>query len=221
MPSTVQTMLKRAIDVAASGVGLLLTAPFVIIAGAAILSTMGSPILFRQSRPGRGGRLFTCYKFRTMMDERDAAGHPRPDFERVTGLGRVLRRMSIDELPQLWNVFKGDMSLVGPRPLLSTYLEHYNAVQQRRHEVRPGITGWAQVHRRTAVSWDERLSLDVWYVDHWSLWLDLKILARTIRDMLTFDGDPSMDTLSRTVAAEREFRGTSEAPNPTRSEFNP
>jgi lipopolysaccharide/colanic/teichoic acid biosynthesis glycosyltransferase len=213
-------MVKRTIDVAASGVGLLLTAPLLIVAGAGILSTMGTPILFRQSRPGRAGRLFTCYKFRT-MEEPDAGGQLRPDFERVTGLGRVLRRMNIDELPQLWNVLRGDMSLVGPRPLLVTYLEHYNAVQQRRHEVRPGITGWAQVHRRTAVSWDERLRLDVWYVDHWSLWLDLKIVLMTIREMLTFHGDPSMDTLSRTVAAEREFRGTSEAPSPTRSELNP
>ena len=209
-----QKMLKRAMDMAVSGLGLVVTAPLLIVAAAAIRATMGTPVLFAQRRPGRGGRLFTCYKFRTMMDERDVAGNPRADFDRVTRVGRILRRTSVDELPQLWNVFTGDMSLVGPRPLLTEYLDRYNAVQQRRHEVRPGITGWAQVHRRTAVDWGERLALDVWYVDHWSLWLDLKIMARTCREMLTFEGDPSMDTLSRTLATERKFMGSSESPRP-------
>lgn len=215
-----QKTLKRLTDVVASGVALLLTAPLILIAATAIRLTMGRPILFSQPRPGLRRRIFKCYKIRTMLDERDALGHPRPDFERVTPLGRILRRTSIDELPQLWNVLKGDMSLVGPRPLLSEYLDRYNAVQQRRHDVRPGITGWAQIHRRTVTNWDERLSLDVWYVDHWSLWLDLKIVLRTIRDLLTLEGDPSMDTLSRTVETERQFMGSSESPSSTTSEHD-
>jgi lipopolysaccharide/colanic/teichoic acid biosynthesis glycosyltransferase len=196
---------------------LLLNAPVLALAVLAIRSTMGVPVLFRQLRPGRAGQSFTLYKLRTMISETDADGRVRPEFERVTPLGRFLRRTSIDELPQLWNVLKGDMSLVGPRPLLTRYLDRYNAVQQRRHEVRPGITGWAQIHRRSAVTWDDRLQLDVWYVDHWTLWLDLTILATTILELFSADGNPSMESLSRTTANELEFRGSSSTAAVTRS----
>ena len=206
-----QHLIKRALDVAGAGLGLLAAAPLLALAAVAIRLAMGPGVVFRQLRPGLGGRSFTLYKLRTMSDEFDAAGHFRPDFSRVTRLGRFLRMTSIDELPQLWNVLKGDMSLVGPRPLLTRYLERYDAVQRRRHDVRPGITGWAQIHRRTAVSWDERLALDVWYVDHWSLGLDLKILARTARDVFSADGNPAMDSLSRTAENETDFRGSSTA----------
>jgi lipopolysaccharide/colanic/teichoic acid biosynthesis glycosyltransferase len=201
--------MKRTIDVIGAAVGLLLTAPLLGVAALAIRLTMGRPVLFRQARPGRAAQIFTLHKLRTMIDETDSAGHARPCFSRVTPLGRLLRTTSIDELPQLWNVLKGDMSLVGPRPLLTQYLPRYNAVQRRRHEMRPGITGWAQIHRRTAVTWDDRLRLDVWYVDHWTLWLDVMILVRTLRDMFSADGNPSMESLSRTTANELEFKGTS------------
>jgi sugar transferase EpsL len=208
---TCRRIIKRTFDITAAGAGLLMTAPVLALAVIAIRSTMGRPILFRQVRPGWAGRSFTLYKLRTMTDESDATGRARPDFARVTPLGRFLRRSSIDELPQLWNVLKGDMSLVGPRPLLTRYLDRYNTVQRRRHEVRPGITGWAQIHRRTAVTWDDRLRLDVWYVDHWSLWLDWKILASTILELISTDGNPSMESLSRTTENECDFRGSANA----------
>ena len=196
--------VKRAADVVLAAAGLVATAPVLALAAAAIRLTMGSGILFRQIRPGYKEQPFTVYKLRTMTND-DAV---RAAFARVTPLGRFLRMASIDELPQLWNVIRGDMSLVGPRPLLTKYLAHYDAEQRRRHEVRPGITGWAQIHRRTAMTWDERLALDVWYVDHWSLRLDLMILMRTVRELL-LGGDPAMDSLSRTIEGELEFRGTS------------
>jgi lipopolysaccharide/colanic/teichoic acid biosynthesis glycosyltransferase len=145
---------------------------------------MGSPVFFRQARPGKGSALFTLLKFRTMTDARDAVGNPLPDAERLTRFGRWLRATSLDELPELFNVLKGDMSLVGPRPLLPQYLPRYTPEQARRHEVRPGLTGWAQVNGRNALTWDEKFRLDVWYVDHCSLWLDLKILALTLRQWL-------------------------------------
>jgi len=181
-------MIKRFLDLAAAGSGLLLLSPALLAAAACILAFMGRPILFVQSRPGRDGRFFKLYKFRTMSDAVDARGKLLPDAERLTGLGRLLRRTSLDELPQLWNVLRGDMSLVGPRPLLVEYLPLYSAEQARRHEVRPGITGWAQVNGRNDQSWDERLRLDVWYVDHRSLWLDLRIIWLTILRVLRADG---------------------------------
>jgi sugar transferase EpsL len=196
--------VKRAADVVLAAAGLVATAPVLALAAAAIRLTMGSGILFRQIRPGYKEQPFTVYKLRTMTND-DAV---RAAFARVTPLGRFLRMASIDELPQLWNVIRGDMSLVGPRPLLTKYLDHYDAEQRRRHDVRPGITGWAQIHRRTAMTWNERLALDVWYVDHWSLRLDLMILMRTVRELL-LGGDPAMDSLSRTIGGELEFRGTS------------
>jgi lipopolysaccharide/colanic/teichoic acid biosynthesis glycosyltransferase len=158
---------------------------------------LGSPVLFRQSRPGRHGVPFTLLKYRTMTDARDPDGTIRPDAERLTAFGRFLRSTSLDELPELWNVVRGEMSLVGPRPLLMQYLTRYTAEQARRHEVRPGITGWSQVNGRNAVSWSDRFEMDVWYVDHHSLALDLGILLRTLsrvfrRDGISGDGSPTM-----------------------------
>jgi lipopolysaccharide/colanic/teichoic acid biosynthesis glycosyltransferase len=148
----------------------------------------GFPILFRQERPGYKEEIFTIYKFRTMLDRNDARGNPLPDENRLTKLGRFLRTTSLDELPELINVLKGEMSLVGPRPLLISYLPLYNAEQSRRHEVLPGITGWAQVHGRNILTWQEKFALDVWYVDHWSLWLDIKIISMTIVKVLRREG---------------------------------
>jgi lipopolysaccharide/colanic/teichoic acid biosynthesis glycosyltransferase len=171
--------VKRALDVAVAAVVLLLASPLMALAALAIRLRMGSPVLFRQTRPGLGGRPFQILKFRTMMDAVDAEGNPLPDEARITAVGEFLRRSSIDELPQMWNVLRGDMSLVGPRPLLMEYLERYTPEQARRHEVRPGVTGWTQVNGRNALSWEEKFRLDVWYVDHRSFWLDLRILAMT------------------------------------------
>lgn len=170
---------KRAFDVSvALGLLALLGVPMLAI-GLAIRLTLGSPVLFRQRRPGLGGRPFTLIKFRTMTDARDAHGCPLLDARRLTRLGRFLRAASLDELPELINVVRGEMSLVGPRPLLMQYLDRYTPEQMRRHEVRPGITGWAQVRGRNALTWEQKLALDVWYVDHQSLWLDLKIIGLT------------------------------------------
>jgi sugar transferase EpsL len=172
--------LKRAGDLLGSALGLMLVSPLLALAAAAIRLTLGPPVLFRQQRPGLHGRPFVALKLRTMTDARDAAGKLLSDSNRVAGLGRLLRRCSIDELPQLWNVLRGEMSLVGPRPLLMAYLPRYSQMQMRRHLVQPGITGLAQVSGRNAVSWEERFRLDVWYVDHRSLWLDLRILALSV-----------------------------------------
>jgi len=180
--------LKRALDGLLSGVALTLLAPVLLGVAGLIFWRMGSPVLFSQERPGLGGRAFRVYKFRTMLDVYDAHGQCLPDAQRLTALGVLLRRWSVDELPQLFNVLKGDMSLVGPRPLLMAYLPLYNPTQARRHEVRPGITGWAQVHGRNAISWEDKFVLDVWYVDHASLWLDVRILWLTVRKVLVRDG---------------------------------
>jgi sugar transferase EpsL len=202
-------LIKRVVDVVGAGLGLILSVPFLIIGMVAIRLTMGPGVVFRQARPGRNARSFVLYKLRTMTNTPEGDEQRRSDFARVTAVGRFLRTTSIDELPQLWNVLKGDMSLVGPRPLLTKYLPYYDDVQMRRHDVKPGITGWAQIHRRTAVTWQERLDLDVWYVDHWTLWLDAVILVCTARDLISRDGDPAMDSLSRTTDNEQEFRGNS------------
>jgi sugar transferase EpsL len=170
---------KRALDLAVSATALLILSPVMAATAAAVRILLGSPILFRQVRPGLHGQPFELVKFRTMLDARDAEGALLGDAERLTRFGRLLRASSLDELPQLWNVLKGEMSLVGPRPLLMDYLPLYSAEQARRHEVRPGLTGWAQVNGRNAIEWSERLRLDVWYVDNRSLMLDLRILVRT------------------------------------------
>ena len=194
--------MKRIIDVAAAGLGLVLLSPFLLIIGLAVLMALGSPILFRQERPGRHGRPFTLYKFRSMRTAGEGAA-PLSEAERLTRLGAFLRRTSLDELPELWNVLRGDMSLVGPRPLLMEYLPLYTPEQARRHDVRPGITGWAQINGRNAISWEEKFRLDVWYVDHRSLSLDLRILLRTIRRVLSGHGinEPGQATVTF-------FRGT-------------
>ena len=180
--------VKRAVDVAASGLGLVLLSPLLAAVAVGIALTTGRPVQFRQTRVGLGGRRFTLIKFRTMREALDVSGRSLPDEERLTRLGSFLRRTSLDELPELWNVLVGDMSLVGPRPLLVEYLPLYSPDQARRHEVRPGITGLAQVNGRNVLSWEGRFALDVWYVDHRSLALDLEILARTIGKVLTMEG---------------------------------
>ena len=171
---------KRLLDLALALPALLLSAPLLAALALGVRLRLGAPVLFRQRRPGLGGRPFTLFKLRTMREAADAQGRPLSDSERLSSFGRSLRRTSLDELPELWNVLRGEMSLVGPRPLLGEYLPLYDPEQARRHEVRPGITGWAQVHGRNAVSWQERLALDVEYVDRCSLGLDLQILARTL-----------------------------------------
>lgn len=181
-------MLKRFFDVIASATALLILSPVIAIVAWQISRKMGSPVLFRQVRPGLGGKPFEMVKFRTMKDAVDAAGNPLPDSERLTPFGQFLRSSSLDELPELWNVLKGDMSLVGPRPLLMEYLPLYSPEQYRRHEVRPGVTGWAQINGRNSLSWDEKFKLDVWYVDNRSLWLDIKILFLTVKKVVVRDG---------------------------------
>jgi sugar transferase EpsL len=194
--------VKRTIDVVGAALGLLAGVPVFALVALLIRLTMGSPVFFRQRRGGLRGAVFSICKFRTMSDARDASGALLPDTRRLTRLGRVLRRTSIDEFPQLWNVVKGDMSLVGPRPLVAEYLERYNSFQRRRHEVRPGLTGLAQIQGRNAVDWNRRFELDVWYVDHCSLWLDAKILAATFWKLL---GRASSD---KEFAPIPEFRGS-------------
>lgn len=180
--------LKRTMDLTVSLAALVLLAPVMGLVAGLIFFKMGSPVLFSQERPGMGGRPFRVYKFRTMSEAFDANGQSLPDAQRLTALGVLLRKLSVDELPQLLNVLRGDMSLVGPRPLLMAYLPLYSPTQARRHEVRPGITGWAQVNGRNAISWPERFALDVWYVDHQSLVLDVRILWMTLRKVLLRDG---------------------------------
>lgn len=179
---------KRALDLALTVPGLLLLAPVFLVVAGLVRLRLGTPVLFCQERPGLGGEPFTMFKFRTMSDARDERGESLPDDRRLTGLGRFLRATSLDELPELWNVIRGDMSLVGPRPLLLEYLPRYTPEQSRRHEVRPGITGWAQVNGRNAVSWEDRFAMDVWYVDHISLRLDLRILLYTLRSVVRREG---------------------------------
>ncbi len=180
--------MKRFTDILAGAVALVVLCPLMIFLAVAIRWKLGSPVLFRQQRPGLGGRPFWLLKFRTMTDARDADGNVLPDDQRLTAFGRFLRAASLDELPELFNVLKGDMSLVGPRPLLMQYLDRYTPEQARRHEVRPGITGWAQVNGRNAITWEEKFRLDVWYVDNWSMWLDIKIIAMTIWKILKREG---------------------------------
>jgi len=181
-------MLKRLFDFLMALFGLLVLSPVLAILAWQIRKKLGSPVLFRQVRPGRDGRPFQMVKFRTMRDAIGPDGQPLPDSERMTPFGSFLRAASLDELPELWNVLKGDMSLVGPRPLLMEYLPLYSPEQARRHEVRPGVTGWAQVNGRNALSWEEKFRLDVWYVDHRSFWLDLKILALTVKKVFVREG---------------------------------
>jgi len=193
---------KRFFDLALIIPGFLLISPLLSILAILVRFKLGSPVLFCQERPGLHGQPFNIYKFRTMTDKRDGDGRLLPDGDRLTRLGRFFRATSLDELPELWNVLKSDMSIVGPRPLLMQYLERYTPEQARRHEVKPGVTGWAQVNGRNALSWEEKFEMDVWYVDHWSLGLDLKIIGMTVLKVLKREG----------ISAEGEA---------TMSEFNP
>lgn len=181
-------MLKRLLDVGAASAGLLLLSPALVVVAYLVRTRLGSPVLFVQERPGLHGKPFRMYKFRTMTDARDANGHLLPDAERLTTFGKWLRASSLDELPELLNVLKGEMSLVGPRPLLMEYLPLYSPEQARRHEVRPGITGWAQINGRNAISWDEKFALDTWYVENASVGLDVKILLLTVWRVVRRDG---------------------------------
>jgi sugar transferase EpsL len=179
---------KRFLDLLIASLGLVVTAPLQGLLAVLIRWRLGRPVLFRHERPGLDAAPFTLLKFRTMTDARDARGQLLPDAERLPPLGRFLRSTSLDELPELWNVVRGDMSLVGPRPLLVEYLPRYSARQAQRHEVRPGLTGWAQVNGRNAPDWETRLEMDVWYVENRSLWLDLRILVRTLATVLRREG---------------------------------
>lgn len=181
-------IVKRLLDIILASLILIVLSPLMLIISILVVIQHGFPILFRQKRPGLHGEIFTLYKFRTMRDLFDKKGRPLPDSQRLTKLGRFLRSTSLDELPELFNIIKGEMSLVGPRPLLIAYLPLYNQEQARRHEVLPGLTGWAQVHGRNVLTWEEKFELDVWYVDHWSLWLDIRIIGMTIIKVLRREG---------------------------------
>ena len=195
--------IKRLFDLAIAVPSVIILSPFLVLIEIMVRVRIGSPVLFRQMRPGLHGRSFTIYKFRTMTDERDEAENLLPDGDRLTRLGRFLRKTSMDELPELFNVIKGNMSMVGPRPLLMQYLNRYTPEQARRHEVKPGITGLAQVSGRNAISWEDKFKLDVWYVDNWSLWLDVKIILMTVIKVLKREGikQPGQATME-------EFWGT-------------
>jgi lipopolysaccharide/colanic/teichoic acid biosynthesis glycosyltransferase len=187
----------------------VILSPVIVVLAVLVRLKLGSPVLFKQERPGLAGRPFKLIKLRTMLDDRDEGGALRPDAERITPFGRWLRSTSLDELPELWNVFKGEMSLVGPRPLLMHYLPLYTVEQARRHDVRPGITGWAQVNGRNAIGWDEKFALDVWYVDHWSLALDARILLATLKSVASRHGISAEDD-----ATMPEFTGSTDKDPP-------
>ena len=181
-------MAKRLFDIVGAALALIIFSPIMALVGLLVRQRLGSPVLFRQTRPGKDAQPFEMIKFRTMRDAVDIQGIPLPDAERITPFGDFLRATSLDELPGLWNVLKGDMSLVGPRPLLMDYLPLYSQEQYRRHEARPGITGWAQVNGRNAISWEDKFKLDVWYIDNRSLWLDIKIVFLTIKKVFIREG---------------------------------
>lgn len=187
-------MLKRVIDITGALVALICLSPIIFVAGLAVWISMGRPLFFRQSRPGLNERPFTMIKFRTMANMHDVSGKLLSDAERLTRTGRILRATSLDELPEFWNVLTGDMSLVGPRPLLMQYLGRYSPKQARRHEVKPGVTGWAQINGRNAISWDEKFELDIWYVDNHSIWLDIRILLKTALKVVRRDGINSTES---------------------------
>jgi lipopolysaccharide/colanic/teichoic acid biosynthesis glycosyltransferase len=198
-------MIKRMLDVLFAVSLIVVLSPLLLVIALVIRWSLGSPVLYAQRRPGLNEEAFTLLKFRTMRDANDVHGNPLPDADRLTMIGRLLRSWSLDELPELWNVARGDMSLVGPRPLLMQYLPLYNSGQRRRHEVRPGITGWAQVNGRNTVAWEERFKMDVWYVENRSLWLDLKILSLTVIRVIRRDGISAKGEATVSV-----FKGTRE-----------
>ena len=202
MSQKINVIIKRSFDILASALGLIILSPLLLILAVLVRLNLGSPVFFRQERPGLHEKIFNLYKFRSMRDAVDKNGNELPDEQRLSKFGKLLRASSLDELPELFNVLKGDMSLVGPRPLLVKYLQLYNAEQHRRHDVLPGITGWAQVHGRNAISWEEKFRLDVWYVDNWSLWLDLKILFMTVKKVFIHEG-----ISAENQATTEEFHG--------------
>jgi sugar transferase EpsL len=200
---------KRLFDVIFAATALLLLAPLLLVLAVVVRQKLGTPVVFRQMRPGLHGRAFTIVKFRTMTDARDAQGRLLPDADRLTPFGWFLRSTSMDELPELWNVLRGEMSIVGPRPLLMEYLPLYSATQRRRHEALPGITGWAQVNGRNAASWPQKFAMDVWYVENQSLWLDVKIIAQTVRKVLLREGiaQPGRATADRFRGEQDSYTG--------------
>jgi lipopolysaccharide/colanic/teichoic acid biosynthesis glycosyltransferase len=203
LPTYFSRGIKTIGDRSMAALLLLLFSPILVVVAIIVRIRMGSPIVFTQARPGKNGKIFTVYKFRTMTGDCDAAGNLLSDEERLIPLGQFFRKASFDELPQLFNVLLGDMSFVGPRPLLVKYLELYNSEQARRHNVLPGISGWAQVNGRNALTWDEKFRLDLWYVDNWSLWLDFKILLLTVKKVFKQEGISQ----SKDVVAMPEFLG--------------
>jgi lipopolysaccharide/colanic/teichoic acid biosynthesis glycosyltransferase len=198
-------MLKRLLDVVIASIALVILSPLYIFVAYKVKKNLGSPVLFRQVRPGLDGRPFEMIKFRTMKDAIDEQGNPLPDSERLTRFGRMLRSTSLDEMPELWNVIKGDMSVVGPRPLLMEYLPLYNKEQAKRHDVRPGMTGHAQINGRNAISWEQKFKLDTWYVENRSLWLDFKIMLQTVKKVVAKD-----DINETGEATMSKFTGSSE-----------
>jgi lipopolysaccharide/colanic/teichoic acid biosynthesis glycosyltransferase len=196
-------MIKRLLDIIIASIALILLSPLYLYVAYKVKKNLGSPILFRQVRPGLHGKSFEMIKFRTMKDAVDEQGNPLPDSERLTPFGQMLRATSLDEMPELWNVIKGEMSIVGPRPLLMEYLPLYNAEQAKRHNVRPGMTGYAQVNGRNAIGWEEKFKLDTWYVENQSVWLDFKIMLKTVHKVLAKD-----DISAEGEATMTRFTGT-------------
>ncbi|MCO8058832.1 sugar transferase [Acinetobacter towneri] len=199
-------MIKRLLDIIIASIALILLSPLYFYVAHKVKKNLGSPVLFRQVRPGLHGKPFEMIKFRSMKDAVDAQGNPLPDSERLTPFGKMLRSSSLDEMPELWNVIKGDMSIVGPRPLLMEYLPLYNQEQAKRHLVRPGMTGHAQVNGRNAISWEEKFKLDTWYVENQSVWLDLKIMLKTVKKVLAKDdiNEAGEATMSKFTGSEKD-----------------
>ena len=198
--------IKRLLDFTLSFLALIVLSPVLLVTAVLVRIKLGSPIIFHQERPGKSEKIFRLYKFRSMTDECDKNGNLLPDNERLTRFGRILRSTSLDELPELWNILRGDMSIVGPRPLLVKYLPLYNEEQRHRHDVRPGLTGWAQANGRNAISWEEKFKLDVWYVQHISFWVDVKVIFMTVKKVFCRDG-----ISSETSVTMEEFSGTKES----------
>ena len=203
--SIYEKYIKRLLDIILSGCALILLSPVLLVTAILVRAKLGSPVLFKQPRPGKDEKIFDLYKFRSMTDEKDENGNLLPDAVRLTKFGKLLRSTSLDELPELWNILKGDMSIVGPRPLLVRYLPLYNPEQKHRHDVRPGLTGWAQANGRNAISWEEKFRLDVWYVQNLSFWIDVKTILLTVKKVFCREG-----ISSETAATMEEFTGTKE-----------
>jgi lipopolysaccharide/colanic/teichoic acid biosynthesis glycosyltransferase len=197
--------IKRLLDILLSGLALVLLSPVLLVTAILVGTKLGSPVIFCQQRPGKNEKIFKLYKFRSMTDQRDEKGELLPDEVRLTKFGKLLRASSLDELPELWNILRGDMSIVGPRPLLVKYLPLYNEEQKHRHDVRPGLTGWAQANGRNAITWEEKFQLDVWYVEHLCFWVDVKTVFLTVKNVLRREG-----ISSGTAVTMEEFQGTKE-----------